>query len=901
MCQSRHGWMLCGLLSAVILAQIGSASFAQPVTYPPTGSDEYKVHLRYRIRADRDGRILQFRAMNEFLDRLGFVPEDREDADLEQFDPIAERLDGTIPNDKALQLLDDPRIQTILLIPSNRELPEEADAKVQIRIRLNPGLGPDEEQRLHRQTVRQLERLGFEEAIAYFHDNYRLVRGSLPRGELFTLLKDVRFQPTGWFLTERALNTLPSPFRNVLPIRVIEVLPDLPEVQKAAPLGTNIPEGMSRYIVNKLTDDLKLRLAEDGALESKLRVEAILDIEPIGGIRDLQLSLLSVSRTAKVEGLTGLVATIQLDKGEQVYELAALPELSALRLPRRGSDTLHLVGESDRALSVPDLLEASKVARLQELGFTGQGARLAIIASEFPEIEDHIGTTLPKTTKLIDLTAELNDFLVPSPVSKDKSGGTLAALVAHAAAPKAQLTLIRVDPAAYHQLLTVARAITKDRRYSIAMQAQSRLLTRRSDELTSRRDIVVDQYRRAFGNLSDEDAPRMAREKAQADLKELLKDEQELNEAVDRFKQLKEDVDGLAGVGVVVNTLVWETGFPHDGLSELSQFIEEHFVGVVTRSAIKSATEPPVPGWVQPASEMIGQIWTGPYLDADDNRILEFTSKTQPLPEGRWTSELNFLGYVDDGEMAASLPEGQALRLTVQWREPRFQEREIDLDPEYQLVMKVLRQLDPSGEQVASDEMIEVASSTGPFIRLRTEKGAIVYELSMSFVVPEDGVYAIRVERERTDTVETPSDIQPIIVVQNEKESEDNRTHPVFVTFVPREPGVGIPGEVPPVLSIGTIESYDSEIRTSLVGAGPGLGLRVKPDLFVPDTIRAGELVGQGSGIGSAFVAGASASLLSYGIRPPDLVRSIGVKPGSPFVLPSRWVDSLRPRKGMGN
>ena len=99
---------------------------AAQVAYPPR-PEKYDVHLRYRIRADRDERIRQFREMEQFLKDVGFVPAPREDADLDAFDPIAERLNGTMPSANAARLFEDPRIQTAVFVPAGPPTPRRPD------------------------------------------------------------------------------------------------------------------------------------------------------------------------------------------------------------------------------------------------------------------------------------------------------------------------------------------------------------------------------------------------------------------------------------------------------------------------------------------------------------------------------------------------------------------------------------------------------------------------------------------------------------------------------------------------------------------------------------------------------------------------------------------------------
>src|SRR2546421_1834637 len=69
---------------------------------------------------------------------------------------------------------------------------------------------------------------------------------------------------------------------------------------------------------------------------------------------------------------------------------------------------------------------------------------------------------LPVKTRLVDVTAERSADLFPEPLLGDPKllgHGTRCALAAALAAPEAELTLIRIDPAAPHYLRDVAAFI----------------------------------------------------------------------------------------------------------------------------------------------------------------------------------------------------------------------------------------------------------------------------------------------------------------------------------------------------------------------------------------------------------------------------------------------------------
>ena len=70
----------------------------------PARTEKVDVQIRYRIRADRDERVRQFRGLEKHLAALGFEDSRKEDPDLdlEILDPNAERFTGTIASAKVL-------------------------------------------------------------------------------------------------------------------------------------------------------------------------------------------------------------------------------------------------------------------------------------------------------------------------------------------------------------------------------------------------------------------------------------------------------------------------------------------------------------------------------------------------------------------------------------------------------------------------------------------------------------------------------------------------------------------------------------------------------------------------------------------------------------------------------
>ena len=79
-------------------------TFAQ-VKEPPR-AQKLDIQIRYRIRAERDERVIQFRALEKYLASLGFEDSRKDDPnrDLDILDPNAERFTGTIPSSGVLEI-----------------------------------------------------------------------------------------------------------------------------------------------------------------------------------------------------------------------------------------------------------------------------------------------------------------------------------------------------------------------------------------------------------------------------------------------------------------------------------------------------------------------------------------------------------------------------------------------------------------------------------------------------------------------------------------------------------------------------------------------------------------------------------------------------------------------------
>jgi hypothetical protein len=887
---------------ALLLAVVAVGVAPAQVTYPPA-PEKYQVQLRYRIRAAQAQRIAGFEALEKHLKQVGFVHADEKAFQDEMLDPAAEIATGTIPAGNVPKLFDNPTVQTVLLTPVGADPFADPKKVVQVRIDLNAKLAPREQKLLHEQAADQLAKLGLVQAVGYDHAGYTRIRGAMPAGNVPSLLKDLRSLPAGWFLggTDRA--ALPLPISAVTPVRVVTVLPDTP----TAPA---LPDGRD---LGKLTPDLKAALADPAAADKPIVVEAVLDYDTTGRAGEVRTRLRTAISGIMVEGFAGSVVTLRLPTAKQLSRVTDDQDVRHVRLPRAATETTALAPDQP----TPDFAAASGLGGVHAMGYDGGGVTVAVIASEFPGAVEKVrpvaatdkmvtviaidGVELPPGSRIFDLTGEVNPTLESRPVDPNRSpGGSATALAAHHAAPKAAVVLVRIDPTRMHQLLSVARAVVGEEVLSTALATRSDELSVRGTALESRRKAASQELQRAFSDLSDDEKPMQRRDAAAAAMKELQTEENDHKQRLNRFLALKNGLDSLRGIGVVVNTLVWETGHPHDGLSEASRLIERAFGGGASGSGIRALQRPATPAWVQAGSTAVGSVWSGPFLDSDANGVMEFAAAGQPIPAGRWTRELNFLGYRAGGKGGAIVPAGSKLRVTLQWREPHNPDVVLPAEPTIPFTLRLFRQLDPTGQTVASDDLVEVARSVGDAVRLLKTAGSGVYEVTLDVTTPAEGVYALRVEKGVDQTglpaaAKVSAEIRARLIVELTDPVQSAAGRVGFDTFAVQNSGVGIPGDSPAAVTVGTLDPTDPTKSSSVTGVGPGVSLGVKPELLATGAITLNKSVASGTGVASGSVGGLAACLMQAGVRPSDLVKSLGLTPGSPLVLPSDWVRSLRP------
>ncbi len=912
------------LLALTVVAMVVAESPTQ-VRWPDPPA-EYDVTLRFLLRSPLPAWYDHFDRMVADLKRLGFqrtvLPEDGIE------DPNNDRLEGIVSSRQSRRLLSQPLVQTVLLKP--RGFLPTPGQPIKVRLELASGLPRESQKNLHRQVVERLASLGFKEGLGYHHEGFTSILGFIDSDRLPELLQDLRRVPNGWLVPDTPISTLPQPFRGRVPIRVIEVLPEPSDVAppKAPPAPTEFPPE-SKHL-EKVEPQLLAISGPQANDERALRVEVIFDRAPPPDDVSWEKVLRATGASVKIEGLVGNVATVSV-RAHQATELARPNAVVAVRLPRSGEAPRTASPADDR-----DPWEISRLKAFHERGWQGQGIKIAVLAADFRGYEKFLGNRLPSKTRLVDLTIARNSNLEPdpSPESDSPGRGTLMALTVAAAAPKADIVLVRVDPAAPYQILMVARLINEHSVLPRVLEDRFDELERERTELDLLRAKTLEQRRRAQAqmvlDIGDSRVPEQRKrfveseeKMKQADemLAEIERKQSELRERTDRYLQFRESLQELRGTRVVVNPFVWESGWPVDASSGLSRYLDEKFVGdpgKASATRIRSLHQNVGTIWVNSAGDARGQSWAGQFRDVDGNGVMEFAPATRPLPAGRWTSELNFLSWrPNDGAPAVPIPAGTKLRVSLQWREPHasgFLNAWDDpfREPISRLQLLILRQRDPSGTKLGSDEMELVARSVGRPVRLHLGKNSGTYEIETELVVPSEGNYAVRVEGQMALSVRPAGDsegergvaveIRPRLFVELTDPEARTQGRVVFADFadsdnvLPAEQpspghggGIGMPADSDRILTVAAEDSFSSR------GAGPGRLLALKPDVLGPAMVPLGDdLVARGSWGAAAFNAGLVACILDTQAVPTPrvLLQRLSLTAGSRLAIPESWLKS---------
>lgn len=921
---------LAALLLTLAAARAAPAQTPQaPLPKQPPPPAKFRVLLRYDIPAPRDPHVALYDAMVEHLEKLGFEfdPPLAKRPETDREDRSRNRMEGFIAPANALRILESTSIASMVLIPDELKLADAPpEQPVWVRLQLASGLSTDRQRELSEQARALLALQDFREAVAYDTRGYtgqpftRLV-GTVPLGRLDTLLKDLRDQPGGWIAPVIPRMELPLPLRSVNPVRVVEVLRETEPLKESRP-----PEPRGPDYLEKISDELWELVKQPDAAAQRVRVQVIF----VGDLADddqaWRQGLADAVPGFFIEGHLGNYVTGTVLAG-QIKTLASLQGVSTVRLPR-----LTRV-DADPALKLPGdnakVLARSGVAALHKRGARGQKVRLGIIDTDFRLWQERVKAgKLPKGTRLVDLTAERDPGLVPSPYPGDPAQpghGTLCAEAAAMAAPEAEIVLIRTDAIAPYQLREIVRYVQggryspniEERRDDVAVARA--FLQKQRETLLRERQRVLDNFNDegdlqarygllgpAYGWLFSERAWHYDR------MRYFEKEQEDLRRREVRLDDFLRTVDSLRGIAILSCPLLWSDGFPLGGLSPLSRWLDADPAGR--------------PLWVQSAGNKRGQAWLGDFHSLAGQAALDF-APGQPPAKGRWTNELNFLAW--QPYRAASqpeLPEKARLRLTLQWREPHDPDYFLRPgEPDYYRIplaalrLVLLRQRDPEAKAVPADLFEVVARTEGRPQRLEHEPAGTIYEIVLDVTLEKAGRYAVRVER-RTDTAwEVPDPKAPRLVRRENRNPIGIRPLGVPVLpamarewelrprlFVettddmPRLQGravlgdfwtdggtVGVAADARGVVSVGAADLDGKPRPDSTTGNLPFIELSSRPTLLAYDALQLDGGTAFGTSVATAYTAGTAAALLSAGATREQVRAWLHARDGKVLQVPA--------------
>lgn len=881
-------------IAAFVFAATARPAQAEP-TMPPKPAS-YDVQLRYRIHASLNDRLVQYFALIRYLDSIGFdrVPgPDSEPADARQ-----NRIVGTIAREKVADLFKDAHVKSLLLVPHDYVYPANPDQLVPVHLQLVTGRPLPAQRLLFEQVRDQLKGIGFREGTAYDHRTYTRMIGIMPAGEVGALFNDLRTVPDGWLLPVKPVSELPRPLRDVSPILIAEVVPLPDGILLPSEFPAPRPFRGGEEWLAKVSPELRDLLDKEGK-DRPARMEVILAATPRETSKTWQKDITEAMQLGVIEGRMGQLVTI-VTPIERASFLAQLPIVSMVRLPRLGTPTAFPLTAPVEPNSAA--LKASGLERLHAAGFKGRGVRLAIISSNFRGWEELRGKQLPASTRLVDLTAERNTDLFPDPWPDDGQQvghGTQCAVAAMLASPEADLTLIRVGADAPYQVLMVARAINAgnyrsenlDRRRD-QLEAEHHLLTQEWDSLQLKRQILFNSYD------ADEEGVKK-REDHFRQVAKLRQIDKEHVARLGRYLKLTRDIDAFRQLGVVACTLMWRDGHPVDGSSALSRYLDDQ---AFTRTV-----------WLQPAGDTGGQAWTGFFRDGDGNGFMEFAPAEVKLRAGRWTSELNFLAWQPfDGKQVLELPAKASVRVVVQWREahdPAFLRagEDLYLTPLAKVDLFLLRQRDPTGTKVGSDEMEVVARSKGPPVRIWNVPEAGTYEQTLEFTVDQPGRYALRIEGKAPEGIRPPSNLAPSLpAVRRDGEmharallemfdpESSKKGRPVFLDYPTEEGTIGMPSDAHAVVTVGAADRKKARQPYSAGGPPLNMQLLLKPNVLSFDGLElpageGGSKAVSGTSLATSYAAGLTACLLGARVPPVAFWRSLPLAREKMLQVPDGW------------
>jgi hypothetical protein len=875
----------------------------------PARPQKVNVLIRYRIRTELNQRIVQYREFIKYLTALGFVDarQDEQERAEDAIDPAAMRLQGVMPSAQVEKLLEHPAVQTVLWAPEGLAWWEQPDAVFAVRLGLRRGLSPPQQQLLNRQVRERLTLFAFEEALGYDTRGNTLIKGWIAGRYLLSLWRDLRDEPSGWLWSFTSRAELPRPLADAVPIRWIEVLPAVTKSQRLAPSQVS-------GTAAKWDPALRAKLADAGATQQPIRVEALFSHNMEDRISWLQEQLdiqyatgagarssLRISAAA-VEGVIGNVVTMYFERVADLQHFTNwFPELLLVRLPCPATPTWQLTPRSENAVPLEQLLARTGTTQFHQRGYRGQGIRVVLLVEDLQGVAEQIGKTLPASTRWIDLTTELDPDLQPLPPEAREAGpgsGLVWAQLLTTTAPEAEVVLVRVAPAALFQTAEIVRWVQRRDYLSPALRMRGRELEAHLQRALEQKQQAIRQRQQVLQNPENQEMLRQQLEQTQAALEKAEAELQRVHARYQRFLQLRQALQQqVYGAAVVIHPRAWDAGYPMDGYSWLSRQLERLVMSAAPRVVVADAhgrpAVPRAPLWVQAASAAEGIIWSGLFRDEDGNAVLEFIPSHIAIPPEHWSRELNFLAWrTGDGSPSVDLPAGVAFRCTLQWREPVNSAFSDPVRPLYPFELRLWRQLDPTGQKQASDEMTEVARSAGGPYLIWSADGSAVYEQVLEWTTNEAGRYALVVvvgERSAPwlGALQRQEEIALRMLVETRGGPGGGQV--LLRSFVTPASGVGLPADASAVVTIGADSPW--QLRTG----GPSIPLLRKPDYLLPQCIALGTTAYRGTALGTVLAGGLGVLLRQASIGGSNPFRTAGIPLEQFLRVPEGFLQRLPP------
>ena len=237
---------------------------------------------------------------------------------------------------------------------------------------------------LANQARARLAGVGFVEKVGYDHLGNTRLLGTIPAGEVETLLHDLRDLPAGWLAPDAPRDQLPEPIRGVNPIRIVEVLAE----PAGAPANADAQQPVAAdAALEKLSLDLR-----DADPAEVLRLDAILRTQPERSVTSGWKELFARPGVV-IEGRLGPVVAIKGPAGV-AKDLASFVEIATVR---RAATATRQPPVPHTGTTV-NVWGTTGLGRLHQLGGRGKGVRVVVIDSDFRGTPTRIGNVFPKST-----------------------------------------------------------------------------------------------------------------------------------------------------------------------------------------------------------------------------------------------------------------------------------------------------------------------------------------------------------------------------------------------------------------------------------------------------------------------------------------------------------------------